>query len=720
MTDSGTGRTVDFVVPEMDCSSCAGKVESAASRVEGVESVEPEPTTGVARVTFTDESGSVENVRDAVEGAGYAVESTRDEGDAGVSVPDPAEVWTSPRAMKTWTGALFLVAGLLLEFALTAWNVELGAAVGRTFHAADVALLAAVVASGLPVVRGGYYSARNLSLDIDLLMGVAIVAATGVGYYEEAATLAVLFSIAELLETYSMDRARDSLRELMELSPDEATVKRAGGEETVPVDALSVGDVMVVRPGEKVSTDAVVVAGESAVDESPITGESVPVEKTEGDEVYAGSVVEGGYLEVEVTSTAGDSTLARIVELVQGAQAEKTEREQFVERFADYYTPAVVTLAVLTAVVPPVAFGAAWGTWFVRGLTLLVIACPCAFVISTPVSVVSGVTSAARNGVLVKGGRHLEATADVTAVAFDKTGTLTTGELTVTDVVPAAGVAERDVLTRAAAVERYSEHPLGDAIVDAADDVPAGSDFENLTGRGVTAVVDGERSFVGRPALLEERGAALDDISDTVSDLRADGKTVVVVGTEKRVFGAIAVADEVRADAADTVAALRDRGVEHVVMLTGDNEETARAVAEEAGLDDYRAELLPEEKVDAVSALSAEYDATMMVGDGVNDAPALAAATVGVAMGAAGTDTALETADVALMGDDLSKLPYLRSLAQKTTTVIQQNVWASLLAKAVLAVGVPLGYVGVAVAVVVGDMGMSLGVTANALRLGRR
>jgi len=720
MTDSGAGRTVDFVVPEMDCSSCAGKVESAASRVEGVESVEPEPTTGVARVTFTDESGSVENVRDAVEGAGYAVESTRDEGDAGVSVPDPAEVWTSPRAMKTWTGAVFLVAGLLLEFALTAWNVELGAAVGRTFHAADVALLAAVVASGLPVVRGGYYSARNLSLDIDLLMGVAIVAATGVGYYEEAATLAVLFSIAELLETYSMDRARDSLRELMELSPDEATVKRAGGEETVPVDALSVGDVMVVRPGEKVSTDGVVVAGESAVDESPITGESVPVEKTEGDEVYAGSVVEGGYLEVEVTSTAGDSTLARIVELVQGAQAEKTEREQFVERFADYYTPAVVTLAVLTAVVPPVAFGAAWGTWFVRGLTLLVIACPCAFVISTPVSVVSGVTSAARNGVLVKGGRHLEATADVTAVAFDKTGTLTTGELTVTDVVPAAGVAERDVLTRAAAVERYSEHPLGDAIVDAADDVPAASDFENLTGRGVTAVVDGERSFVGRPALLEERGAALDDISDTVSDLRADGKTVVVVGTEKRVFGAIAVADEVRADAADTVAALRDRGVEHVVMLTGDNEETARAVAEEAGLDDYRAELLPEEKVDAVSALSAEYDATMMVGDGVNDAPALAAATVGVAMGAAGTDTALETADVALMGDDLSKLPYLRSLAQKTTTVIQQNVWASLLAKAVLAVGVPLGYVGVAVAVVVGDMGMSLGVTANALRLGRR
>jgi len=720
MTDSGAGRTVDFVVPEMDCSSCAGKVESAASRVEGVESVEPEPTTGVARVTFTDESGSVENVRDAVEGAGYAVESTRDEGDSGVSVPDPAEVWTSPRAMKTWTGAVFLVAGLLLEFALTAWNVELGAAVGRTFHAADVALLAAVVASGLPVVRGGYYSARNLSLDIDLLMGVAIVAATGVGYYEEAATLAVLFSIAELLETYSMDRARDSLRELMELSPDEATVKRAGGEETVPVDALSVGDVMVVRPGEKVSTDGVVVAGESAVDESPITGESVPVEKTEGDEVYAGSVVEGGYLEVEVTSSAGDSTLARIVELVQGAQAEKTEREQFVERFADYYTPAVVTLAVLTAVVPPVAFGAAWGTWFVRGLTLLVIACPCAFVISTPVSVVSGVTSAARNGVLVKGGRHLEATADVTAVAFDKTGTLTTGELTVTDVVPAAGVAERDVLTRAAAVERYSEHPLGDAIVDAADDVPAASDFENLTGRGVTAVVDGERSFVGRPALLEERGAALDDISDTVSDLRADGKTVVVVGTEKRVFGAIAVADEVRADAADTVAALRDRGVEHVVMLTGDNEETARAVAEEAGLDDYRAELLPEEKVDAVSALSAEYDATMMVGDGVNDAPALAAATVGVAMGAAGTDTALETADVALMGDDLSKLPYLRSLAQKTTTVIQQNVWASLLAKAVLAVGVPLGYVGVAVAVVVGDMGMSLGVTANALRLGRR
>ncbi len=357
-------------------------------------------------------------------------------------------------------------------------------------------------------------------------MGTAIIAATGIGYFVEAATLAVLFSIAELLEDYAMDRARDSLRELMELSPDEATVMRDGEEVTVPADEVEVGETVVVRPGDKIPLDGTVVEGESAVDQSPITGESVPVDKAAGDEVYAGAINEGGYLEVEVTSTAGDSTLSRIIEMVQGAQAKKTDTEQFVDRFSGYYTPVVVVLAILTAAIPPLViadpvsvsvagygltFAGDWQTWFIRGLTLLVIACPCAFVISTPVSVVSGITSAAKNGVLIKGGNYLEAMGGVDAVAVDKTGTLTKGELAVTDVVPAGDTDAATLLSHAAGLERRSEHPIATAILaraneEGVDDRPDLTGFESLTGKGIRGEIDGETYYAGKPALFEELG----------------------------------------------------------------------------------------------------------------------------------------------------------------------------------------------------------------------
>ena len=584
-----------------------------------------------------------------------------------------------------------------------------------------------------------------------------LVLASAIGYFVEAATLAVLFSIAELLEDYAMDRARDSLRELMELSPDEATVVRNGEEVTVSADEVEVGETVVVRPGEKIPLDGTVSEGQSAVDESPITGESVPVDKTTGDEVFAGSIAEEGYLEVTVTSTAGDSTLARIIEMVQGAEANRTETEQFVDRFAGYYTPVVVVLAILTAALPPLliadpvsvgvagyalTFAGDWGTWFVRGLTLLVIACPCAFVISTPVSVVSGVTSAAKNGVLIKGGTYLEAMGEVDAVAIDKTGTLTRGELAVTDVVPAGDTDETTVLRHAAVLERRSEHPIATAILARAGqanvgDLPEPTAFESLTGKGVRANVDGETYYAGKPGLFEDLGFDLSRArratdggtasattrgvfsGDALARLEREGKTVVLVGTETDLLGAIAIADEVRPVSKRAVERLQELGVERVVMLTGDNEGTARAIAEQVGVDEYRAELLPDEKVDAVAELQETCGEVAMVGDGINDAPALATADVGVAMGAAGTDTALETADVALMGDDVGKLPYLYSLSHRANGVIRQNVWASLGVKALLALGVPLGLVSVAVAVVVGDMGMSLGVTGNAMRLSR-
>jgi len=738
-------------VPDMDCASCAGKVEAALDGVDGVTGHEEQPTTGSAVVTYDESVTSEAAVVAAVEAAGYEVTGTGSDRDT-----DRADVWTSPRALKTWAGGAFVAVGLLFEFVLGDANALLATLAGSELHVADALFLAAVALGGQEILRGGVRSTRALRMDIDFLMSVAILGALvaslafGESLYFEAATLAVLFSVAELLEGYAMDRARQSLRELMELSPDEATVRREdGSEETVPVEAVSVGDRVVVRPGEKIPTDGVVVDGDSAVDQSPVTGESVPVEKVDGDDVYAGTVNETGYLEVEVTSAAGDDTLSRIVELVEDAQSNQTEREQFVERFAATYTPAVVAFAVLTTLGTPFAFGVSWPTAVVYGLTLLVLACPCAFVISTPVSVVSGITSAARHGVLVKGGNHLEAMGRVDAVAFDKTGTLTTGDLAVTDVVPLNGNTEADVLACARGLESRSEHPIADAIVERADEAgveaPAVDGFESVTGKGVRADLDGEPHVAGKPGLFEELGFDLshvhattdggvvtraarercerndcvDLLDETVPALQAEGKTVVLVGTDDELEGVVAVADAVRPGATEAVARLKDLGVERTVMLTGDNERTARAVGDEVGVDEVRAELLPDEKVAAVEELVADYGDAAMVGDGINDAPALATATVGVAMGAAGTDTALETADVALMGDDVGKLPYLYELAGDANAVIRQNVWASLGAKAALALAVPFGLVPIWLAVLAGDAGMTVGVTGNAMRLSR-
>ncbi|NUB91061.1 cadmium-translocating P-type ATPase [Haloterrigena sp. SYSU A121-1] len=764
----GAASELTFSVPDMDCASCANKVENALEGTAGVSEIETRPASGRVTVSVADGTGS-ETVVEAIGSAGYDA-TPMDDGTDGEPMGDDEPIWKSRRAVTTGVGAALLGLGMLLEFVFSSANPALFSLVGgdlvdRTYHLSTALFLLTAAIAGAPILRNGYYSARNRSLDIDFLMGVGILASVAAHHPFEGAMLAVLFSVAELLERFSMDRARDSLRELMDLSPDTATVKREdGGEETVPAEDLAVGDVVVVRPGEKIPADGVVLEGESAVDQSPITGESVPADKTAGDEVYAGTIPESGYLEVEVVSEADDSTIARIVRMVEDAEREKTQRERFVDRFASVYTPIVVTLAVAIAVAPPLLAGASWNTWFLRGLTLLVIACPCAFVISTPVSVVSGITSAARNGVLIKGGRYLEAVGESDVLAVDKTGTLTEGDLSVTDVIPLEGADEDDVLRRAGALERRSEHPIGQAIVDyaeergvATDDEPDVTAFEALTGKGVRGEIDGATHYVGKPDLFDgladlehthattdggvalaemgydsspqcEREGCLDVLADVVPDLEAEGKTVVIVGTEDRPLGVIAVADRVRPEAKWAVSKLQDQGV-RVVMLTGDNEGTARAIAEEVGIDEYHAELLPDEKLEWIRRLEGETEgddgetdgdaeATVaMVGDGINDAPALATAGVGIAMGAAGTDTALETADVALMSDDLTRLPYLYELSHTATGVIRQNIWASLAVKAALAAGTPFGFVTVIHAVVIGDMGMSLGVTGNAMRL---
>ncbi|MEF8779631.1 MAG: cation-translocating P-type ATPase [Haloferacaceae archaeon] len=788
MTDVADGtERIELDVPEMDCASCAGKVEGALDRLDGIVDYDTHPTTGRLVVRYDPDRQAPADLAEAVRKAGYGIAgSSVDIPEAGIEADgnargdgDPGgkeSVWRSRRAVKTWIGGAFTVAGLLLEFVLVGENVGVVGAFGRVLFLADVLFLAAVAAAGETILTNGYYSVRNRNLDIDLLMSVAILGALsasfgfGAGLYMEAALLAFLFGVAELLERYSIDRARSSLRELLELSPEEARVRRDGTELTVPVEEVRVGDTVIVRPGEKIPVDGSVTAGESAVNQAPITGESVPVDKAVGDGVYAGTINQSGYLEVDVTATAGDSTLSRIIELVENAQANRTEREQFVDRFAGYYTPIVVGLAVLTAVVPPVlidgswavgpiagigyTFPGAWDVWFLYGLTLLVLACPCAFVISTPVSVVSGVTSAAKNGVLVKGGNHLEAMGEVDVIAFDKTGTLTKGSLAVTDVVPLNGRTESEVLRCARGIESRSEHPIGEAIVDHAAesgiDRPTVSDFQSYAGKGVEATVADRTHYAGKPGLFEqlgfdlshvhlatdggavtatsramcERNDCLDLLEGTIPELQSQGKTVVLVGTDEELEGVIAVADEIRPEAKATIRRLRDLGVERTVMLTGDNERTAAAIAAELDVDEYRAGLLPEEKVAAVEELERSTRAgngggVAMVGDGVNDAPSLATATVGIAMGAAGTDTAIETADVALMSDDLSRLPYLYELAHASNGVIRQNVWASLAAKALLAAGVPFGLVPVWAAVLIGDAGMTVGVTGNALRLSR-
>ncbi len=734
--------TTTFAVPEMDCASCAKKVERALSNTDGVVEIETQPTAGQVTVTH-DSEVSPDVLVSRIAASGYDATTVEEERRFGTK----RDIWRSRRGATTLVGAVLVVTGMVLSFAVPDVDPFLFQFADRTFNASHAIFITSAALAGAPIVRNGYYSARNFSLDIDFLMTAGIVGSVLTHHPFEGAMLAVLFSVAQLLERYSMDRARGSLRELMELSPDTATVRRGGETETVPASRVSVRETVVVRPGEKIPLDGVVTEGQSAVNQAPITGESVPVEKAEGGEVYAGTINEDGYLEIEVTSEASESTIARIVRMVEAAQREKTDREQYVDRLAGVYTPVVVTAAVLVTLVPPLAFGGAWSTWFLRGLTLLVIACPCAFVISTPVSIVSGITSAARNGVLIKSGRDLEAAGDVDVVALDKTGTVTTGELAVTDVVAVDGATETELLRRASTLERRSEHPIGEAIVKRAGELDLDGDgsienFRAIPGKGIAADLDGVAHFVGNPGLFSELGFELrsdvrrtdggetigtsprdtgandgyETVRSAVDRLEREGKSVVVVGTNERLYGAIAVADEPRPTAQWTVSKLKSQGI-HVVMLTGDNAGVARSIADDVGIDEYHAELLPDEKLAKIRALEAEHGAVAMVGDGINDAPALATATVGIAMGAAGTDTAIETADIALMGDDLTRLPYLHRLSRTANGVIRQNIWSSLGVKAILAIGAPFGVVTIVHAVVIGDMGMSLAVTGNAMRL---
>ena len=624
--------------------------------------------------------------------------------------------WRTPFAHRTYAAGVLWAAGVIVAWIMHA--PDRAGWLALRLDAAGMLYTAAALVGGWNFAGAGVRAARTLRLDMNFLMSAAIIGALLIGEPFEAATLAFLFSLAELLERFAVDRGRRSIARLVELAPEQADrIRPDGSVEAVPAATLNAGDRVRIRPGDKVPADGRVLAGSSAVNEATITGESLPRRTDVGDHVFAGTLNTEGALDIEVTADAGHSTLARIIQLVREAESRRAPIEQFVQRFARIYTPVVTVTAVLVMIVPPLVAGASGIDWFVRGLTLLVIACPCALVIATPVTVVSALTSAARHGVLVKGGEYLESLGGIRAMAIDKTGTLTKGALRVTALHAADAEATVTLLRRVAAVEMRSEHPVAQAIARYAADqgvTPSSviEDFVSVPGRGVRARVDGVETAVGTETFVGPGPAALWRGPEP-------GTLIVYARTEDGLEGAFTISDEVRPEAAAVVKRLHALGIRPIVMLTGDGPETAQFVGRQIGVDEVHARLLPEDKVTAVRTLRELHRSVAMLGDGVNDAPALAEATVGVAMGAAGSPATIETADVALMADDLMKLPYAVRLARKARYSIRFNIALALSLKLVLAIGAVLGLVSLAAAVLVGDMGGSLAVTANALALAR-
>lgn len=582
--------------------------------------------------------------------------------------------------------------------------------------------VAGIVSGGWLIFPKAWYAARRLRPDMNLLMTVAVVGAALISEWFEAATVTFLFSVALLLESWSVGRARRAISGLLDLSPDTARYYDPQSGEVVeaPIADVSLGATVLVRPGERIPLDGTVTKGRTKINQAPITGESKPVTKEPGDPVYAGTINDEGAFEFEATKEASDTTLARIIRMVEDAQSRRAESEQWVEKFARYYTPGMMLLAAGIAVLPPLLLGGSWYTWFYEALVILVIACPCALVISTPVSIVAGLSAAARAGVLVKGGVYLEMPARVRAIALDKTGTLTLGHPEVQRVEGLDGTSEEELLRLAAALESSSEHPLARAILRRAEQdgltVQPAQDFQAITGKGATATIDGSQYWIGSHRLVHEMEAEGPGMHERAEELEDAGHTVVALGKGNTLMGLISIGDGVRPEAKDSVEKLRDEGIENIVMLTGDNEGTAKAVSEATGVTEYRAELLPEDKVKTIQELVRKWEWVAMVGDGVNDAPAMAEASFGIAMGAMGTDVAIETADIALMTDDLRRLPWLIRHSKRTLRVIRQNVFFALGVKVVFIV---LAFAGLATLwmAIAADTGASLLVIFNGLRL---
>ncbi|MBI5953013.1 MAG: cadmium-translocating P-type ATPase [Chloroflexi bacterium] len=690
-----------IAVEGMDCSDCVTVIEHSVGRMDGVLSVNVNYPAEKMWIEYDNQKVNRAAIEKHVRSLGYEI---------------PVE------GLRSWYKenreiVFSLMAGLLV---LIGW-------LGQTFFdlpvsAATALYITAYIFGGWDISQHAWHAIKEKHFDTDLLMVMAALGAAALGEFAEGALLLFLFSLGHALEERALDRARAAVRALADLAPKVALVRRDGKEQELPVESLQLDDLVIVRPGVRIPVDGVISNGNSGVDQASVTGESLPIDKAPGDQVFASTVNGEGALEVKVTRLAKDSTLSRVMKMVEEAQAQKSPTQQTVEKFERIFVPAVLIITLLIIIVPPF-FGVEFRVSFLRAMTLLVAASPCALALGTPASILAGVAQAARNGVLVKGGMHLENLGRLKAIAFDKTGTVTHGKPEVTDVVAfqSSGWKEADLLSIAAGAESRSAHPLAQAVVRSAQTqglpVSVMDEVESLTGRGLRAVSNGKTIWVGNQKLMDEAGVTLSaDVIQKAQALQGSGKTLFWIAENKTAIGLIALADTLRQEASSTMKALKKIGVEHTIMLTGDNVRSASAIAAQVGLTDYRADLMPEDKLIVIRDLVREYGQVAMIGDGVNDAPALANATVGIAMGGAGTDVALETADVALMGDDLSKLPFAVGLGRATRNIIIQNLFISLGVIALLIVTSLTGIVSIGIAIIFHE-GSTLVVVANALRL---
>lgn len=697
-----TSAPLVFDVAGMDCGDCAMTVERVVTATPGVEEAKVNFAVGTLIVTpngmeLEDLSRTITH---NVDKAGYQAHLRQ----GGTRADFERTPWYRNSSVQH--------AAVALVIWLVAFATDILA--GREVLAIPL-YLAAITIGGYPIARAAFQAVRVRRIDMNLLMTISVLGAVAIGEWVEGGLIVVLFSIGTALQSITFDRTRNSIRSLFELAPEEATLIRDGEEMRIRASSLNLDDVVRIRPGERVPVDGEIISGNSAFNESAITGESMPLDKSIGESVFAGALNGNGAVDIRTTALPQNSTIANIIRLVEEASAAKAPSQQLVDRFAAIYTPIVVVLAVAIALL-----GWTFGdgdTWFYRALVLLVIACPCALVISTPVSIVSAIGNATRLGMLVKGGGALEEAGRVNTVAFDKTGTLTFGRPEVDNVQPIAGITEEQLLTLAAAVEHNSEHPLARAtiarVIQMNIPVPEATGFEAVTSAGAIATVAGRRIGVGNERLLAQMNVSATEIE------RFDGdSSAMFVAEEGRILGAISIADQVRPIAAEVIAQLRAEGIEKTVMLTGDRPQVADKVAEAVGVDEVHAQLLPQEKSDAIVARQRNGDRVMVIGDGINDAPALALANVGVAMGMGGTDIALESADMALMRDDLSVLPRIIRLSRRTVEIIRQNITLSLVTKLAALILALFGFVSLWIAVVV-DVGTSVIVTLNGMRLAR-
>ena len=691
----------------LDCPDCAMKLENAVRKMHGVVWASLSFATATLVVEYEPQIIDLDAIRRRIKEFGYGIEEE-----------EAKETRAArPRLIRSTRMGLTILSGVLFAAA------AITAAARGLPSVVAILYIASAITGGLLVARSGLLSLKGLSLDTNFLMTAAAVGAVALGEYSEAAAVMFLYSLGSTLEAYTVDRTRRSIRSLIEAFPSSVTVKRNGHLTDVLIADVEIGETVIVRPGDKIPVDGTVIEGDSAVNEAPVTGESVPRDKHKGDLVYAGSINGRGSLELRVSSTAEDNTLARIVHMVEEAQAQKAPSQRFSETFGRYYTPVVLSLAVLVAFLGPLAIGSwSYRDAVLRALTLLVVACPCALVISTPVAIVAAIGSAARNGVLIKGGAHLETLGEVSVMAFDKTGTLTKGELEVVDIIPFNSHTAHEVLGIAASVERRSEHPLADAIVNKAQEIglPDGhvSFFEAYPGKGAIAVANGNAYYVGSKRFIMEQGISVPE-SGEIDSLLQRGITVIYLADESSILGAIGTSDTIKPSSYEALHGLKSAGIVKTILLTGDTAQTGSLVAQNLGIDEYSAELLPEDKLRCVHDLSSQNIKVAMVGDGINDAPALAAANVGIAMGGAGSHIAVEAADVALMADDIVMLPYAVRLSRKARRVIHQNLIFAVLAVVLLIVGALLNRVTLSTGVL-GHEGSALLVIANSMRLLRK